>query len=353
MVQYRYSPVGAENELSESEMNRLGLNTAFGDICIVSGGDLSPSSLKAVADLLTSRPEVLMDGPSPLVVESIAGSLLSDRAFWTLFCDTVDDSFKQVSGFVRAVIEESEQPRGTIPFDRQLGLVSEDAMYAYFDTRIGAIGSLGESTSSTHFEYGELFLDWLRASDLTVELRQTRYFTQLVDLIRYEKDPTLLFERLMHFRLRNGQVGSTRSDLLELMTWRGFLRKLIDEEVAMAKGTVGPLGSQFNEFSYRLPSTEDEVPAFLKDVGHFLMEMVDLTYGNSAARHDVIEYVVRQHGLNIKEAQERLLPSHRLEEFERLRRWADEQPLRPRYETGFHVVEGARWVLDPELADSL
>ena len=351
MVQYRYSPLGAENELSESQMKRLGLESAFGPICIVSVDDLSESSLKAVTDLLTNGPGVLMDEGSPLVIELSDGLLLSDRAFWTLVSDTLDDSFERVSRFVRAVIEES-QHGWMIPFDRYQGIVSEDAMYAYFDTRLWSTAQLYGDTPPMLFEYGELFLEWLRASDLLKEVRQQPYVERLLDLLRRVKDPTYLFDRLMHFRMRNGQYGLPESELFRLMTRRGFLRKLIDEEVAMVKGTTGPLGSQFNDNFHRRPSSAEQVPAFLEDVGSFLMEMVDLTYGNSTARNDVIDYVIREHGFDMQQAHDKLLPEHRLNVPVELRQWADEQPLRRVYDTGFHTVEGNDWVLDPKLAGS-
>jgi len=331
-VGYRYSPLGDGNQLTSTELNRLGLRNAFGQILIVSTPDLSSSSLLGVTEFLSSQPELLFANPDntriggggcPLVVEAAGETLLSDRSFWTLVCGSVDDPLLLVERFVRSVINSPASHPDQMN-DRQTGHVAEDALYAFFDTCLFALWDL-ESTIDDQVLCGfaDLFYDYLLICDLEHEARQDPYITQVLEMLQRQSD-TLRFCRLAAYRIGHGQFHSgDRPD--EVRQWLGhgrLLRLIVDEELANLTGKTGPLDL----------GCSDCLDTDADTIGWHLADLIAITYGSAPEADAVYDYILAAGGPDVR--------SHVAEgSSDTSIAWADQQRLLARADTGFHTTE--------------
>lgn len=347
MPTFRYSPLGETNELSEAQMTRLSLQAAFGQICVVSIPDLSAGALRSVAELLTTQTKILANCSDetrigglgcPLVVEVADGRLLSDRAFWTLVCETFDDAFDVVEGFVRAVLAAFPNDDYEHAWDRQTGLVGEDAVYAYFDTCVwGPVELETRPAVATLERFVDLFYDWFCACDLDHEVRQHDYFVRLLELINRslpDRSARLIAYRLCHGQYNIDQKGE-KERARGWLSRNGVLKRVVDEELANLRGEVGPLGIICADC---LATDEDMV-------AYTIAEMLDVVYGTSDARVDVFGYVRTAGGPDLA-GYYAGLQDHMADLVNQRSAWADVQPLHLRLDTGFHTVRdvGAGWV---------
>ena len=320
-IVYRYSPLGDDNELTMEQLDRLGLRNAFGQILIVSTPDLSTSSLLAITELLSSQPALLFANPDvtriggggcPVVVEVADNRLLSDRSFWTLVYGSVNDPFQIVERFVRAVIDCPESHPDMMP-DRQSGLVAEDAVYAYFDTCLAVPKELDSRIDNdTLAAYAQLFYDYLLICDLEHEVRQDAYITQLLGMLRRHPD-TSLFYQLAAYRIGHGQFfhDFRRNEVREWLSFRGLLRKMVDEDLAELSGDL-----------------ETDTDA----VGWGLASLISIAYGSAPEADAVYDYVLTAGGFDPR--------SHVVKgTFDKSIAWADFQGPAPRTDTGFHTTE--------------
>ena len=310
-IRFRYSPLGQDSELSAATLSRLGLQSAFGPILIVTMPDLSFGSVRAVAAYVTEHSSVLFPpysadtaestrtggGGCALVVEVAGGdapTLLSDRSFWTLVCGGAEEPGDVVEPFVRSVMAAAESD-GDRLFDRDIGLVGEDALYAWFDTCFGYVDEFRPYNKDECFHrdefrrFHDVFLDYLRVCDMDHEVRQNRYIDATLSLVdRYMDGPDSV--RLAAFRLTNGQEGFDDATVRRWTRRRSMLKLLIDDVLTSLSGEQGPL---------RLGPYSDgwDDP---KRLAMLLCELVESTYGSDDAGGDVADYLLEVAGLDIR-----------------------------------------------------
>ena len=344
----RYSPLGDECELTAEQLCRLGLESAFGPILIVTIPDLRLETIRLVVAYLTVNSSVFFPpysketaertriggGGCPLVIEVSNGSdvsLLGDRPFWTLVCGLLAEPGDLLDPFVHSVIAAAESD-GDRLFDRQEALVGEDALYAWFDTCFGSVEvfrpyNKDEAPSKREFRrFHDTFLDYLRVCDMDHEVRQDDYIHATLALVdRYLDGVDSL--RLAAFRLTNGQDG-LRPSARSWLRRRGMLKLLIDDLLADLRGERGLL----NLGPYANGSFTPDHALW------FISELIETTYGSDDAGDDVVDYVLDISDLDIRayradwaEARPDLLPNtaKRIAD-------ADQDRVRVREDTGFH-----------------
>lgn len=329
-VSYRYVPLGEGSDFSAEELRRLGLRAAFGQILVLSVPDFTVTSLRSVIDLLAEQPALLFANPDttrvggggcPLVVERTSGELVGDRGFWSLVCALCPDALDQVERYVTAVLGTGAR-KDTL-FDRQTGLVGEDALYAFFDEAMTRQELYSAVSDTDLARYAELFYEFLIASDLDHEVRQNDYIRRLLDALRYRHREH--FARLAIFRVGHGQFDpeSARADVRDWMTTAGTLKCLVDEERAHLDGRAGPLDLRCE------CCLHGDADGFT----YLVADMVDIVYGSDSSREVVEQYILDRGGPDLA-ASIAARSGNRARIGRENAAWADGH--RPNGDTGFH-----------------
>lgn len=269
---------------------------------IVTIPDLSPTTIRAVAEYLTENLSILVPphntdgaestriggGGCPLVIEVADGvtpTLLSDRTFWTLVCGTLERPGDLVEPFVRSVIAADCDP-----VDRQTGLVGEDALYAWFDTCFGALEPLNMKLDKQEFRrFHDLFFDYLQICDMTCEVRQHHYIKATLPFVdRYLTGAESM--RLAAFRMFTGQYELDSSQVRYWLRRSGMLKLVIDELQAGLRGETGPLDIGPQELGWHDADYAVYVVSYL----------IEQTYGSDEAQNVVLDYVLEASGIDVR-----------------------------------------------------
>ena len=323
-------------------VNRLRVETAFAPPLAIQQPSLEIADLEATARFLAANIDlVVVDHPKmqadggwhPLVFETPSGTLLNERAFWTLICEASETSTDLILGYVKAVM--GADLRHSQMFDRQDGLAGEDALYAWTMKHVNERLSGLHGTDADLGRFADVFTDYMAGwADLDHEVRQDEHFTILLNgLVHNDQNR---FVRLLAVRLFNGQSGLGYDPVRERnwLTQRGVFKILVDHVVGRVTGEE-ILALPKGQFEDQYPNPINSVP-----------KLCWLVYGSDPAAETVLRYVEQRCGQALS-----IEPTH--DSDHRTIKLADTMlaSTRSQLDTGFHVFvpDQRRWTAQSEM----